>query len=455
MDSVKVINRKFTMIIIGLSLLFTINMLYLIRLYNAINKETDKMVLLSIEEADNEELQYRLSAISQISSNKNTISIGKSIELADSTKSGGDFKAETDILNWLMKEVKVTIHQTIDSINPVNLPILDSLIVSNFKNKGISAKLFFSEIIDLNTNTVMASSRISTIQKKTYFYLYEYNTENKYAYKIYTSSMTGSVLKRMFGILVTTLLTIVLLGYAFGYFIRTIVKQKTLEEMKRDFTNNMTHELNTPISVAYSAVDTLLNFKQGENKEKRKQYLNICIEQLSNLRDLVENILSMSMERSKSIDINKENIELNPLFSQIAEQKKLNKEKYVDIDISVHPENLIVYADKTHLYNIVNNLIDNAIKYSLDKVKIHIQSYVDVAYCIISIKDNGIGISKENQKHIFERFFRVSQGNCHNVKGYGLGLFYVKTIVELHKGEIVVNSTLNKGSEFIIKIPIK
>ena len=443
------------MIIIGLSLLFTINMLYLIRLYNAINKETDKMVLLSIEEADNEELQYRLSAISQISSNKNTISIGKSIELADSTKSGGDFKAETDILNWLMKEVKVTIHQTIDSINPVNLPILDSLIVSNFKNKGISAKLFFSEIIDLNTNTVMASSRISTIQKKTYFYLYEYNTENKYAYKIYTSSMTGSVLKRMFGILVTTLLTIVLLGYAFGYFIRTIVKQKTLEEMKRDFTNNMTHELNTPISVAYSAVDTLLNFKQGENKEKRKQYLNICIEQLSNLRDLVENILSMSMERSKSIDINKENIELNPLFSQIAEQKKLNKEKYVDIDISVHPENLIVYADKTHLYNIVNNLIDNAIKYSLDKVKIHIQSYVDVAYCIISIKDNGIGISKENQKHIFERFFRVSQGNCHNVKGYGLGLFYVKTIVELHKGEIVVNSTLNKGSEFIIKIPIK
>jgi signal transduction histidine kinase len=208
-------------------------------------------------------------------------------------------------------------------------------------------------------------------------------------------------------------------------------------------------------SFAYSAVDTLLNFKQGESRGKSKQYLNICIEQLAHLRDLVEHILSMSMDKNRNISINKVYVELKSLFTQIIGRQKLKTEKYIDTDIIVLPENLSVYADKTHFGNIINNLIDNAIKYSLDNVKIEIKAYLDEKYCIISIKDNGIGISKENQKHIFDRFYRVPQGNLHNVKGYGLGLFYVKTIIERHDGEITVKSAPNKGAEFIIKIPIK
>ena len=342
-------------------------------------------------------------------------------------------------------------HQAIDSIMPVNLLQLDSLVASKFINKDISASVYYSETIDLNTGIVMASSRTSTSGIKNNFFLFEYDIENNYAYKIYTSSMTESVLGRMSGILISTFLMIILLGYAFWYFIRTVVKQKTLEEMKRDFTNNMTHELNTPISIAYSAADTLLNFKQGESKEKRNEYLNICIEQLSRLRDLVERILSMSMEKSQSISINMEKIEIYPLFTRISDQQKLKTDKYVEINISVEPENLTVYADKTHLNNIINNLIDNAIKYSYDNVKIQIQSYIYEENCIISIKDNGIGISMENQKHIFDKFYRVPHGNLHNIKGYGLGLFYVKTIIELHNGEISLISAPNKGSEFILK----
>jgi len=258
----------------------------------------------------------------------------------------------------------------------------------------------------------------------------------------------------MSGILVTTFLIIVLLSYAFWYFIRTVIQLKSLEEMKSDFTNNMTHELKTPIAVAYSAADTLLNFKQGESKEKREQYLTICIEQLSRLHDLVEQILSVSMEQSKKITINKETIELYPLISQIVHHHTLKAGKSPEIYVEIHPETLTVYADRTHLKNIINNLIDNAVKYASDNVKITIESYIDNGYCFIIIKDNGIGISQENQKYIFDKFYRVPQGNLHNVKGFGLGLFYVKTMVEQHGGEITVRSSLNKGSEFVIKLPV-
>jgi signal transduction histidine kinase len=433
------------MIIVGLLFLFLINLFYLAGLYNTIAEETAKSVLQCIEESDNEEILYRFNVISSLS-DESTQNI--SIE-----KSGKNL--ELDIFGRLIKELRLKIHQSIDSLIPINLPVLDSLIVSNFKHKGISAQVYCSEIIDLHTGNVMASSRTVTAQMKTHFHLYEYDTENRYAYKIYTASMTGAVLKRMSGILATTFLTIVLLAYAFVYFIKTVVRQKTLEEMKRDFTNNMTHELNTPISVAYSAVDTLLNFKQGESREKSRQYLNICIEQLSHLRDLVEHILSMSMDRSKNLAINKVHIELKPLFTQIIGRQKLKTEKHIDTDILLLPENLTVYADEIHFGHIINNLIDNAIKYSLAHVKIEIKAYLDDKYCILSIKDNGIGINRENQKHIFDRFYRVPHGNLHNVKGYGLGLFYVKTMIERHDGEITVKSAPNKGTEFIIKIPVK
>jgi signal transduction histidine kinase len=386
-----------------------------------------------------------------------SITINKSIvrEEDDSEKEATEKPVEKIvILGQLMKEVRQTVHHSIDTIMPPDLLLLDSLIVVNLRNKGILTRLYYSEIFDMNTGDVLAASRTTT-GKTDNFYLYEYDVENRYAYKIYTASMTRAVLERMSGILITTLLIILLLGYAFWYFIRTIVRQKTLEEMKQDFTNNMTHELKTPISVAYSAVDTLLNFKQGENREKRRQYLNICIEQLSHLRDLVEQILSVSMEQSRNITIKKDNIELKKLFIRIAEQQKLKTDKYIDINIVVSPENLTIRADMTHLHNIISNLTDNAIKYASDDVKIYIKSYMDDTYCIISIKDNGIGISQENQKDIFDKFYRVPQGNLHNVKGYGLGLFYVKTMVEQHGGEITVKSFPRKGSEFIIKIPAK
>lgn len=459
MDSIRAIKRRFTIIIWGISLLFIINLFYLTKLYNAIEDETAKIMIASIEEADGDELQSRLATISSLSDREHMeISIDKSIVTEDDdfdNKSGQNAMANIAVFSQLMKEVRQTVHHAIDTIIPPDLFLLDSLIVVNSRNRGISPFLCYSEIVDMNTGAVLGSSRSTTCGKISNTYLYEYDPENRYAYKVYTVSMTLAILERMSGILFTTLLIILLLGYAFWYFIRTVVRQKTLEEMKQDFTNNMTHELKTPISVAYSAVDTLLNFKQGESREKREQYLNICIEQLSYLRDSVERILSMSMEQTDNVILHMDDVELNPLFVQIANQQKLKTGKNVDVDIFVRPETLILCADKVHLYNIISNLMDNAIKYSLENVEISIKAYIEGEYCVISIKDNGVGISLENQEHIFDKFYRVTQGNLYSTKGYGLGLFYVKTMVERHNGKITVKSSLNDGAEFIIKIPIK
>jgi signal transduction histidine kinase len=457
MDSITAIKRRFSAIIVGISFLFIISLFYLTGLYKAIAEETGKIALSSIEEADNEEQQFRLDAISRLSDSIQSISISKSIGTkGDSSQSAKSPVADMAIFSQLIKEVKLTVHQSIDSIIPVNLQCLDSLIASNFKNKGLSStQLYYSEIVDLNTGTVLASSCTSTPAKGNNYYIYEFDSVNRLVYKTYTSSTTESVLRRMSGILITIFLIIILLGYAFWYFIRTVVQLKTLEEMKSDFTNNMTHELKTPISVAYSAVDTLLHFQQGGSREKREKYLNICIEQLSRLHDLVEQILSVSMNRNKKPVINKENVALKPLFERIANQQKLKAGKEVETEINVHPSKLTVRADATHLNNIISNLVDNAIKHSPGDVTIKMESYMDGDYCILSVKDNGTGISSENQKLIFDKFYRVPQGNLHNVKGYGLGLFYVKTMVEQHDGEITVKSAPGKGAEFTIKIPAK
>ncbi|MDR0536582.1 MAG: HAMP domain-containing histidine kinase, partial [Tannerellaceae bacterium] len=334
---------------------------YLTGLYNDISEETAGIISFCIEEADGEELQNRLTAISAMSNGEPaTITVEKSVEGNGSNVSDMKKGKGAVVFSLLVKEVRQTVHHAVDTVMPPNLPMLDSLIAAGFRNKNISARLYYSEIIDMNTGNVIAASRRQEAGMKGNAFVYEYDTENGYAYKIHTSSMTLAALERMSGILLTTLLTALLLGYAFRFFIRTAVRQKTLEEMKQDFTNNMTHELKTPVSIAYSAVDALLNFRQGESAEKRRQYLNICIEQLSRLRDLIEQILSASMERSKNIVLKKENVALKPLFARIAEQQKLNIDKCVDIDILVQPENLTVYADATHLYNIVANLTDNA-----------------------------------------------------------------------------------------------
>lgn len=223
--------------------------------------------------------------------------------------------------------------------------------------------------------------------------------------------------------------------------------------MKADFTNNMTHELKTPIAVAFAATDALLNFPHKNTPERITKYLEICREQLERLGRLVEQILTMSMEQRHSLPLNKENLSLKEVIEHLVLQYKLTSSKTIISSTEVIPEDLSLYADRIHLNNMIGNLIDNAVKYSGDPLILTIRAWRREDLCFIQVKDNGMGIAPEKQKYLFDKFYRVPNNNLHDIKGYGLGLYYVKSMAEKHLGTVSVESTPGKGSVFTIKIP--
>ena len=234
---------------------------------------------------------------------------------------------------------------------------------------------------------------------------------------------------------------------------KDIEEKIRIDEARKEFIANVSHELKTPIAVAYAANDALLNFNLAEDKQQRDKYLGICQEQLQRLSGLVEQILSMSMERRKTFRLHPETLSLHDLFPALIEQHKLKAGKPVEINLDIAPEDLTIIADRTHFSNILSNLIDNAIKYSPDKADIMICCRKkETEQVEISVTDHGIGIPTDKQPHIFDKFYRVPTGNIHNTKGYGLGLFYVKTMVEKHGGIVTVRSEAGKGSTFTIRI---
>ena len=247
------------------------------------------------------------------------------------------------------------------------------------------------------------------------------------------------------------------LTLAYENFNKMCAELSNVEILKNDFLNDYAHELKTPIAVAYAANDALLNFNQAEEKAKRDKYLRICQEQLQRLSGLVEQILSMSMERRRTFRLHPEEFAIRDILETLIEQHRLKAESSVHISVDIEPEDLSVLADRTHFSNIISNLIDNAIKYSHGEaeVAIHCRKVTvegQNEQTEISVSDHGIGIAPEKQKHIFDKFYRVPTGNLHDVKGYGLGLFYVKTMIEKHGGSVSVKSELGKGSTFTIRI---
>ena len=283
-------------------------------------------------------------------------------------------------------------------------------------------------------------------------YEYSYDLHDKWLYLFTTEPIHSLVIRQMAGILATSAVILLVLGFSFWYLIRILLRQRTLEEMKDDFTNNMTHELKMPIAVAYAANDALLNFGADADGEKRTRYLRICQEQLARLGGLVEQILSLSMERRKTFRLHPETFPVADILAPLVEEHKLKADKPVRISVRLTPPGLTVTTDRTHLTNIVSNLIDNAIKYSNGQAEVEIEGRKEGETIALTVQDHGIGIPKDKLAHVFDKFYRVPTGNLHEVKGYGLGLYYVKTMVERHGGTVEVESEPGGGSKFIIKL---
>lgn len=354
------------------------------------------------------------------------------------------------------------LHSGLDIISDPDIAVYDSLLNFQLRDKGIALP-YLLEYLYTSSNPDPSRAFIDTIasvstpgyvpSRKAAQYNYSFDIHSNKAYRLTIEPVNKLVLRQMSGILATSFIILIILSFSFWFLIRTILRQKTLEEMKSDFTNNITHELKTPIAVAYAANDALLNFNLAEDKMQRDKYLNICQEQLQRLSGLVEQILSMSMERRKTFRLHPENFHLHDLFPTLIEQHKLKAGKPVEITLDIEPEDLTVTADRTHFSNILSNLIDNAIKYSPEEadVVVHCRK-TETGQIEISVNDHGTGIPADKQLLIFDKFYRVPTGNIHNTKGFGLGLFYVKTMVEKHNGTVTVKSEPGKGSTFTIRL---
>ena len=267
-----------------------------------------------------------------------------------------------------------------------------------------------------------------------------------WSYRVRCVPLGWMVLGNMAGVIGMSAVVVLLLLVVFWMLACTIRELQAVNEMKSDFVNNMTHELKTPISVAYAANDALLHFDHSLPKEKRTEYLKITLQQLKKLGQLVEQILQMTMERRTTLRLNLEHVDVVPVVKSLTEEYRLKADKPVTFHLVGAEKRPTVYADAVQLQHVMSNLLDNALKYSGSTVDITIGLYNGT----ITVADNGIGIAKEKQNYIFDKFYRVPQGNLHNVKGYGLGLDYVRNIMERMGGKVSVKSTLGKGTEFTL-----
>lgn len=257
-------------------------------------------------------------------------------------------------------------------------------------------------------------------------------------------------LSRMWGLLISSISIVLLLAGVLLYLVKTMFRQKTLEEMRRDFTHNITHELKTPISVAVAATDALRNFSADADIKRRSRYLEIVESQLTQLSTMVEHILSVSVE-GREYKYNPTVIYLGDIISQLTQGAGMNtgKKPVFNIDCAEH---IKILADEFHIKNLLATVIDNAVKYSAEPV-VGIRVADESGNVIIEIEDNGCGISKEHLSHVFEKFYRVPTGDIHTVRGYGLGLFYAKQVAELHKGTISMKSRIGEGTTVTIILP--
>lgn len=338
---------------------------------------------------------------------------------------------DTVLLDQLIH--KYSLYHQLDSIYTYGLVLTET-------NKVLYSRYGFS----LNQEQEAYKACLSCVWKEEYVHLSVYfpNREKNIFEKL-------TIWVGLSGLFLLTTVT------AFIYIIYSFFRQKRINEIKNDFINNMTHELKTPLSTISVASEVLKN-SYNENSDKRiGKYSTIIYNENQRMRKLVEKVLNVATIERELLTIEKEEIDVHNTIYQVVESFCFEAcAKKVNVDYKFKAGEYNIYADKIHFRNILNNLVDNAVKYSDKNPEIIITTENVDDYLKISIKDKGKGIPKDAQNKVFDKFYRVPSGNVHNVKGFGLGLYYVKTMVEQHKGKIEIQSVLNKGTTISVYLPL-
>ncbi|MBK5720122.1 HAMP domain-containing histidine kinase [Dysgonomonas sp. Marseille-P4677] len=396
------------------------------------------------------------SQIFQSSGKKGTNAISKTIfDMQDEQKKR--FLYETDLLN----EVAMQIINTASNVpieERINFKTLEASIRNEIKSNGIELPFQF-EVVDKNNKPINGQPLLIVNNRKDYYpqALFPNDPQDRVTYlKVYFPNKEKYLFSEVSFIYPSILFTFILL-VTFIIIIYTTFRQKRLSEMKSDFMNNMTHELKTPVSTISLAAQMLKDGSIIKSPEVFKHISGVINDETERLSLQVEKVLQMSLFEKQKATLKMKELDANDIVVSVANTFQIKVEKFGgNLDIDLEATDSTIEADKMHITNVLFNLLDNAVKYRREDIPLElmIRTWNNNNKLYIAIEDNGIGIKKEYVKKIFERFYRVSTGNRHDVKGFGLGLAYVRKIVEDHKGTIKAESEVGKGTKFIICLPV-
>lgn len=327
---------------------------------------------------------------------------------------------------------------------------------NELRARNIETKFEFGVFSD-DLVTKVKSKKFKNKKDHTYMVPLFVDNKGNSDYDLYVSfpDKNKYILATMANILLLSALFIFIIIIAFASALYQLIKQKQISEIKTDFINNMTHEFKTPIATINLAIDSIKNPKIINDKEKILRYAEMIRQENKRMHAQVENVLRISKLEKNQLDLSKEVLDLHDIINDAIVHIDLiinDREGYINKHFNAKLSEVLI--SEFHFTNLITNILDNAIKYSVDAPKIDIYTENVRNSIILKIQDQGIGMNKNVQRKIFNKFYREQTGNIHNVKGHGLGLSYVKNIIEKHQGTVYVESEKGKGSTFIIKIPL-
>ena len=367
---------------------------------------------------------------------------------------------QTQRMQEVFKEMALEYKVHFDSIrNSIPYRQLDTTLKWNLREKGIESDYFYAVVDEEEDSLLYKSSGFEGSETEDLYRanLFPNDLIRKDTYLLLKiPRKTSFILQSISWLLIGSLLFTLIIIATFGLTIHTILRQKKLSEIKTDFINNMTHEFKTPIATISLAADSIANPKTLGDQDKIMKFIQVIKSENKRMNNQVERVLQMSLLDKNDFHLDIRPCHVHSLIGQVVNNARLQLDKNEgSVEYNESAENDLVNLDEEHFLNILYNLIDNAIKYSQGSPRIFLQTGNKNGWLVVSVEDKGIGIKREDVHRIFDKFYRVSSGNIHNVKGFGLGLSYVKTIVERLGGEIKVSSHHGVGTRFDVFLPLK